>query len=168
MPTISQDHGVPPRAKIDRFRKLRRMATNAGAAPAERAVAQRQLSKLRARFPGIEQWAAVDVDLGNLPPPPPPGTTPPYAPGPGPALRGVFDFARAVWEGVSVRRMVYDMAEQTVGVEVVRTHGGGMRFIVNVKPEALGAVARMGPEARGLFAEAIANHVHDAAANTLA
>jgi hypothetical protein len=166
MPTTPQAHGVPPRGKIDRFRKLQRMAADAGAADTERAVAARQLKKLSATYPGIEQWAAVEVDLGNLPPPPPPGTRAPFVPQAGP-LQGVFDFARAVWEGVSVRKMVYDMVDQLVTVEMVRTHSGGMRFIVTAQPTALQALARIGPEGTLMFAEAIAHRVHAAVLNAL-
>ena len=168
MPHASnQSASRPPESAVARYRKiLRKLEPSAGCPPEEQATAQRLLASMEQKYPGIQEWARlpeVDLPFGNVPPPSPgmafdPGG--PYMSPAGSPLHRLWEAAQSVWNTVSLRKAVDDVAQHFTQVKVASTHDGSIRLTVTIQSAGLDVLDRVAPEASYDFAESVASIVH--------
>jgi len=156
MSTAPQNYHKVPDAVVDRYRTLLNRKARPGSENEGRIV-DKLLSKMRASHPGVEIRAAMPpVDLDDLglsgEPPPPPGATF-HAGRPG-FWGGVANFARGVFDALSIQQAAADLTDNTVSMNVKRT-ATGLRVTVDIDTNGIVAAQSWGEEGVYAYIESI-------------
>jgi hypothetical protein len=171
MSKSSQAHesAHPPKGAVDRYRKVMvKLRPASGCSESEKAVARKVLRNLEVKYPGVRAWAempVVDIPFSDIPEPPPgatfhtsgvanPATSAAESP-----IRGIFDFARGIFDAVSMKNQVDGLVVQTSRVAVRTKVDGTVRVTVDIDPRALDALRRTSPTSAYDFADSVGSLV---------
>jgi hypothetical protein len=118
------------------------------------------MASMEAKHPGIREWATMpEVNLPFSDEPAPPAGSPFDTGIPSP-LQRIWQAAQTVFNTVSLRKAVDDVAQHFTRVQVVATRGGGLKLTVTIQAQGLQVLNRVAPEATYEFAESVAAIVH--------